>query len=259
MTNETAQNTKQTVLLIHSGGFTSRQWRKLAEMLAPSFNVLTPDLLGYGRSGSWPDGAPFHFRQDLELLETLLRDVNTPVHVGGHSYGGFLALQLARSRPELVRSIAVYEPVAFGILDEVADADARAALALVRREWMPDATGTDEAWLAAFVDWWNGAGAWQRLPEETRNAFRGVGWKLFQEVMTLGADTTDAAGYARITVPTLVMGGSLSPLTERRVVEKLGAALPHASARFLEGVGHMGPVSHAAVVNAVMAEFFATA
>ena len=252
-----SSDSKPLVLLIHSGGFTSRQWRKLAETLAPSFDVLTPDLLGYGRSGAWPDGEPFHFRQDLELLETLLRDVETPVHVGGHSYGGFLALQLALQRPELVRSIAVYEPVAFGILDEVADADARAGLATVRREWLPDASRTDEAWLSAFVEWWNGAGAWQRLPEETRAAFRGVGWKLFQEVMTLGVDATDEAAYARITVPTLVMGGTLSPLTERRVVEKLGAALPNASARFFDGVGHMAPVSHAAMVNAAMAEFFA--
>ena len=38
---------KQTVLLVHSGGFTSRQWRKLADALAPHFRVLAPDLLGY--------------------------------------------------------------------------------------------------------------------------------------------------------------------------------------------------------------------
>lgn len=257
MTNAMSSDSKQTVLLIHSGGFTSRQWRKLAEVLAPSFDVLTPDLLGYGRSGSWPAGEPFHFLQDLEFLQTVLRDVQTPVHVGGHSYGGFLALKLALAYPELVRSIAVYEPVAFGILDEMTDADARAALALVKREWTPDASGADEAWLAAFVDWWNGSGAWQRLPEETRTAFRGVGWKVYQEVLSLAADATDEAGYARIVVPTLVMGGTLSPLTERRVVEKLGAALPNAEARFFEGAGHMGPVSHAAMVNGAMAEFFA--
>jgi pimeloyl-ACP methyl ester carboxylesterase len=254
MTNATA---KQTVLLIHSGGFTSRQWRKLSEALAPQFNVLTPDLLGYGRSGAWPDGKPFHFRQDLELIETLLRDVDAPVHVGGHSYGGFLALKLALSRPELVRSIAVYEPVSFGVLDDVADADAREALSLVTREWTPGAGGADEEWLQEFVDWWNGAGAWQRLPEETRAAFRSAGWKLFQEVLSLVDDTTDQTGYARITVPTLVMGGTLSRLTERRVVEKLGAALPQGSTRFFDGAGHMGPVSHAAQVNEVMAAFFA--
>ncbi|HEX7831874.1 MAG TPA: alpha/beta hydrolase [Thermoanaerobaculia bacterium] len=241
----------ERVLLLHSGGFTSRQWRKLAESLASDYRVDAPDLLGYGATGAWPQGEPFHFRQDLEFL---LSRIDEPVHVVGHSYGGFLALQLALGRPELVRSIAAYEPVAFGILDDVEDADARAPLALVKRTWDADASGVDEAWLASFVDWWNGAGAWSHLPEETRGAFRSVGWKVFQEVMTLAADRTDRATYATITGPTLLLGGANSPMTERRVVEKLGAALPHASARFFDGVGHMGPITHASLVNAAITE-----
>lgn len=246
---------RQRVLMVHSGGFTSRQWRKLAEMLAPDYHVLTPDLLGYGAE-PWPDGKPFHFRDDLALLESLLDAEDAgPAHLVGHSYGGFLALQLALKRPELVRSIAVYEPVAFGILDDREDADARAGLALVKREWNRDGSGADEAWLRAFVDWWNGAGAWERLAEETRASFRTLGWKVFQEVMTLAADTTNAATYGTITVPTLVLGGANSPLTERRVVEKLGTTLPHVTARFFEGVGHMGPISHAPLVNGAIAAF----
>jgi pimeloyl-ACP methyl ester carboxylesterase len=246
---------KQTVLLVHSGGFTSRQWRRLAELLAPDYRVLAPDLLGYGSGAPWPDGEPFHFRQDLAFLESLIGDEGEPVHVVGHSYGGFLALQLALVQPELVRSIAVYDPVAFGILDAVEDAGALRELEGVRRQWEPDASGADEAWLAGFVDWWNGAGSWTRLPEETRAAFRAMGWKVFQEVMSLTADRTDGATYAKIMAPTLVMGGGNSPLTEQRVVERLGAAVPHATVRFFDGAGHMGPVSHASVVNAAIEEF----
>jgi pimeloyl-ACP methyl ester carboxylesterase len=236
-----------TALLIHSGGFTSRQWRKLAEGLAPRYRVLAPDLLGYGASGPWPEGEPFHFRQDLEYLESLLGD--EPVDVVGHSYGGFLGLQLALRRPELVRSIAAYEPVAFGVLDEVEDADALRGLELVKREWEPDGSGADEDWLRRFVEWWNGPGAWERLAEETRGSFRAMGWKVFQEVMSLAADRTDRATYATIAVPTLLLGGEKSPMTERRVIERLGEALPRATVRFFPGVGHMGPISHAALVN----------
>src|SRR5688572_29961491 len=95
--------TQQTVVLIHSGGFTSRQWRKLGEALSSRFRVLAPDLLGYGETGAWPEGEPFHFRQDLDFLEALIDADGEPVHLVGHSYGGFLALQLALRRPELVR------------------------------------------------------------------------------------------------------------------------------------------------------------
>jgi pimeloyl-ACP methyl ester carboxylesterase len=244
--------TTPTVLLIHSGGFTSRQWRKLAEKLAPQYEVLAPDLLGYGQSTPWPAGEPFHFRQDLELLESLLGD--RPAHLVGHSYGGFLALQLALRQPGLVRSIAVYDPVAFGVLDDEADADARGALGNVRMDWRPDANGVDEEWLRSFIEWWNGPGAWERLPKETQGAFRSVGWKVFQEVMSLGADRTSRETYGTISAPALLLGGELTPFTEKRVVERLGAALPNATMHFVEGAGHMGPISHAAIVNPLIAE-----
>jgi len=191
----------QRALLLHSGGFTSRQWRKLSETLAPDFDVVAPDLLGYGESGPWPDGVPFHFRQDLDYVESLLGDGDDRVHLVGHSYGGFLALQLALRRPERVQAIAVYDPVAFGILDPVEDADAWNQLRLVKQTWDRDESGVDEAWLRAFIDWWNGAGAWDRLGEETRRAFRTMGWKVFQEVMSLAADRTDGATYATIAAP----------------------------------------------------------
>jgi pimeloyl-ACP methyl ester carboxylesterase len=227
--------TQPAALLIHSGGFTSRQWRKLGELLAPHFRVVAPNLLGYDTP--WPEGKPFHYRDDLAHLQSLIEE---PMHLVGHSYGGFLALQLALARPDLVRSIAVYDPVAFGAIDE-------SELPQIRRDFDGD------PWLAQFVDWWNGPGSWSRLPEPTRDAFRSVGWKVFQEVMSLSADRTDRATYATITAPALIMGGSESPLPARHVVETLGAALPHATVTFFPA-GHMGPITHAAEVNAAIAK-----
>lgn len=46
------------VLLVHSSGMSSRQWRTLAEELAPSHRVLLPDLSGIGRNPPWPEGEP---------------------------------------------------------------------------------------------------------------------------------------------------------------------------------------------------------
>lgn len=219
------------ILLVHSSGFNARQWRRLAESLTG--NVVVPQLLGY--ETPWPAGEPFHFRQDVEHLAAHL---TAPAHVVGHSYGGFLAMQLALVHPELVKSLALYEPVAFGILDDAQRADVDNVSAL---------TGDLESWLSQFVDWWNGPGAWAALAEPTKNAFRAVGWKVSQEVASLATDRSD---YTSIKVPTLLMTGTDTRPVEQLVVEKLAASMPNARLVRFDGLGHMGPIVAPAAINA---------
>jgi pimeloyl-ACP methyl ester carboxylesterase len=239
------------VLLVHSGGFTSRQWRRLAEDLATDHEVLAPDLIGYGAE-RWPIGEPFDFRQDVERLAAMLGD--TPAHLVGHSYGGLLVTQLALANPTRARSIAVYEPVTFGVLDP-ADADDARALASIAQlgGYRPDDRGVDEAWLQSFVDWWQGDGAWSRLAEETRQAFRDVGWKLSEEVRSLALDRTTRTQYGAILAPTLLLGGGKSQPAETHVLARLAEALPAARLVVFPELGHMGPITHAREVNAAIA------
>jgi pimeloyl-ACP methyl ester carboxylesterase len=226
------------VLLVHASGFSSRQWKRLAAQLP---GAVAPDLIGYGAGASWPEGEPFHFTLDLLRLEALLDDLG-PAHLIGHSYGGLLAALLAMHRPRLVRSLIVYEPVIVGILRSRGETEALAALPV-----LPDEPG--EAWMRAFVDWWNEPGAYDALPAATRAGFLAVGGKVFGEVTSLGRDETPHQAFATIQVPALVLGGSRSPRPARRIVELLGETLPHGEARVLDGMGHMGPLTHAEQVN----------
>jgi pimeloyl-ACP methyl ester carboxylesterase len=227
------------VLLLHSGGFTSRQWKKLDAALAPTHRVLAPDLTGYGAQPRWPIGKPFHFQTDVQLVASL---VTEPMHLVGHSYGGLIALQLALRDPSRVRSLALYEPVAFGVLDPP-ELDSFPAM---------DPAAPD-VWLEAFVDWWNGPGAWRHLPADTQAAFRDVAWKLSEEVASLMADRTGTR-YAAITAPTLLLGGGKTTAAERRVLDALAVTLPHATLRIFPELGHMGPITHANLVNAAIVE-----
>lgn len=225
-------------LLVHSGGFTSRQWKNLEAALAPTHRVLAPDLVGYGARPRWPLAEPFHFQTDVELLMSIATE---PMHVVGHSYGGLLALQLALQQPDRVRSLTLYEPVAFGVLER-AEFDLPAI----------DPAAPD-GWLEAFVDWWNGPGAWHKLGDETKAAFRDVAWKLSEEVRSLSIDRTGAR-YAEVDQPTLLLGGGKTTALERAVLDALAVTLPHATLRIFPELGHMGPITHAAAVNAAIVE-----
>ncbi len=236
---------------MHSGGFTSRQWRRLVTDLGADHEIVNPDLIGYGSESPWPAGAPFHFHRDVDRLVGMLGD--TPAHLVGHSYGGLLAMHVALRAPANVRSIAVFEPVTFGVLGPE-DGETRAIIDLLPA-YQADANGIDEAWLAGFVTWWQGPGVWQSLAPETQQAFRDVGWKLSQEVASLSLDPTSRETYATITAPTLVLGGALTQPAEMQVIQRLSAALPNGTLKVFPGMGHMGPITHGTEVNAAIAAF----
>jgi pimeloyl-ACP methyl ester carboxylesterase len=247
------------VVLLHSGGMSSRQWRSLSERLASSHRVLAPDFLGSGKNPPWPDDVPFGYGLDVAAVARVLDALDGPVHLVGHSYGGLVALTLARTLPHRVRSLAVYDPVAFGVLHDTADPAGLADLERASSQpvFTDETLGGGEAWMQSFVDFWNGPGAWRSLPASSREQFLRVGRKVFREVMSLMADRTGAAAYAAATAPTLLLSGERSPVSAQRVTEVLRGAMPHARREVIAGAGHMGPLTHSAAVEELIAQHIA--
>lgn len=251
----------EPVVLLHSGGMSSRQWRKLGERLAGTWHVLAPDFLGSGDNPPWPEGQPFHFHQDVEAVAALLGTLPRSAHVVGHSYGGLIAMTLARLHPERVRSVAVFDPVTFGVLHRAEDAEGLADLARAEGQpiFLDETRGGGEAWMEAFVDYWNGPGSWRAMTEPSRQAFLRVGRKVFLEVNSLMRDRTAAEEYAHVPGPALLLHGERTPLAARRVVELLARAMPTATLEAIAGAGHMGPLTHPGLVNERIAAHLARA
>lgn len=97
----------EAVVCVHGVSAHGRRYRRLAEeRLAARFHVLAPDLRGHGHSDWEP---PWNLETHLDdVLETFAAE--GPVMWIGHSFGGRLALELAASRPELVRCAVLLDP-----------------------------------------------------------------------------------------------------------------------------------------------------
>jgi pimeloyl-ACP methyl ester carboxylesterase len=98
-------STATPVLLLHGVPQTSVAYRHLFPVLAADRLVLAPDLKGLGASEV---GGPYDVATLVrELAALVLHEVDGPVDVVGHDWGGVLALALAGSRPDLVRRLVV--------------------------------------------------------------------------------------------------------------------------------------------------------
>lgn len=243
------------VVLLHSSQSNGGQWRALLNALAPHFDFLVVDLLGYGKAPAVTTADPqrFRFRDELPRIMDAIQTLNwqQPVTLIGHSYGGALALKLAVEKPIDVRSLVVFEPVAFHLLE--ANEAARLEIESISGQMMnKDATAAT----AAFVDYWNQPGYFAALPDKIQKAMTLQASKVQCDFAALMGEEYDLRDCASIQQPTLLLQGQYTQNSARTVAHKLEVALPAVISRTLP-CGHMGPITHAEAVNVEILEFLA--
>jgi pimeloyl-ACP methyl ester carboxylesterase len=132
------------VVLLHGFLDTGETFQFLVDELPHGWNILAPDLRGFGRSG-W-SGRDYWFPEYLADLDRLL-DIVSPdaaVDLIGHSMGGNIAGLYAGVRPERVRKLVLLE--GFGLPRTAPDmAPAR------YREWLDQLTR--EQGFLSYPDW----------------------------------------------------------------------------------------------------------
>ena len=106
------------VVLVHGSLGDYRTWGKQMDTFSSKYRVIA-----YSRSYAYPnnknvsDSADFSITPHTKDLNELLKALNLgPVHLIGHSYGGFTALLTTMAHPELVKTLTLGEPPVMPLL-----------------------------------------------------------------------------------------------------------------------------------------------
>ena len=222
-----------TVLLLHGGGSDGREWMPLMTDVEADVDVVALDVPGCGGSDDPPGGCTLADLADAVAGVVQELDIG-PVHLGGLSFGGGLALQVAIAHPDVVRSLLLFSAYAgwAGSLppEEVA---ARRAWA---RSFLAGSRPTDPAELVPGL-------LGSPLPPELGDllgqvlatARPGATMSLLEAF----ADADLSADLGDVRCPTLVVHGELDERAPRPVAEALHRGIPGSQLVVLPGVGHM--------------------
>jgi pimeloyl-ACP methyl ester carboxylesterase len=240
----------EVMIGLHCSASSGRQWDAYAKLLPSEMHLVAPELLGYSTGDKWDPATPVSLEAEARRLGPLLFSESGGVHLVGHSYGGAVALQMALRWPDRVKTLTLFEPVRFALLlaDHEHEAVGHAIVSVGRRiGWHVLSARLEEA-AALFVDYWSGTGAWESLPASRRRAVAERMPKVRAEFEALFADTVPAWSYSALKMPLRLIAGTTSPLPGRKVVDIIARECPQAEVVRLEGVGHMGPISHASLL-----------
>ena len=104
-------------LFFHGSGGDLTSWTRQFP-LADAYELLLVDRRGYGESPA--RSFAYNLAQESADLAALL---TAPIHLVGHSYGGLLALLVAATMPQLIRTLTVSEPPAFAVARDHPDVE----------------------------------------------------------------------------------------------------------------------------------------
>jgi esterase len=221
------------ILCLHGAGSSALLWGDAVGALAERGRTIVYDRRGCTRSQR-PDPYPMTSVADqaddaVGLLDALGA---TPAVLIGRSYGGEIAVEVARRHPTAVRALVLLEPALLTLSDEArawADrmlADVRAAAA------DGPAAAADRFYRIVLGDQ-----TWAGLPDEIHEIFLDNGPTLLAE-LTGEWTTPTAEGLAHLTQPALIVSGESSPPVFQAADATLAGMIPGARHEVIGG-GHL--------------------
>lgn len=229
-------------LLLHGLGAVAATWAPVLAAFRGHCRLLVPELSSLGGTACPGDGLAIQpgVRVLAQLLERELG--GRPATVAGISLGGWMAVRLALSRPDLVSRLALID--AGGYRDQ--DWDAIQSLVTVE-----DLAGIDRLYPALFVKvpWVMRVSRPGFLKAYTSPAVKGTLAGLTEE------DTFDADDLARLRVPTALIWGERDGLFNLETARAMAAALPDPHFKLLPDCGHAVHIECPGLLVKALAEF----
>lgn len=246
-----------TVVCLHANASHSAQWRSLMTQLSTGYRVLAPDSFGAGQSPDWPSDRVISLSDEVALLAPVIAQISASFALVGHSYGAAVALKLAMTYPDQVHALVLYEPTLFSLID--AEGPSPNEADGIRHTVATAAAALDagNAHLAAqtFIDYWMGAGSWDKTPAERQPAIANSVVNVRRWAHALFTEPTPLSDFAKLDIPVLCMTGGQSTLPAHGAARRLLSVLPHAVHREFPELGHMGPITHPELVNRAIEAF----
>jgi 3-oxoadipate enol-lactonase len=227
---------RSRLVLVHSALGDSRLWRRQVAALAERFDVVAPDLPGWGEEPLPIE--PFSFVDAVTQ--------HLPGLLVGNSFGGAIALRTALAHPDLVHKLVL---VGTGLpewqwTEEMQDYFAREQAAVDAGDLAAATEVNLEFWVAP-----------QHRDEVRPQQLRALELQTAHEEP--GLLWPELAPLSALDVPTLVIVGDQDKADFLKIAEHVASEIPGAELVVIEGAGHLVGLDRPDELNGLLLGFLA--
>lgn len=225
------------ILLVHGSLSDFTMWSAQMDVLGRNHRVIA-----LSRRYHWPNASKedpkdytpqLHANDVAAFIQALKLG---PVHLVGHSYGGFICAYVAKEHPEVARSVTLIEPPIFSFLppQPVPPPFITSALSLF-------AKGEDDSAVKAFIDGVEGPGSFDQLsPKVQRHMLLNA--RELRSELRMPSDrylpTLTCEDVRQIKAPMFLVKGAKSPDFLRAIIDQMHTCMPSSSETEISAASH---------------------
>jgi len=250
-----------SVHFTHANGFNAETYVPILSPLAGEAHLLASDLRGHGFTMLPADSATHTtwLTYPADLIRVLDAIRAGPYVLAGHSMGGTTSLLVAAQRPDLVKALVLFEPVAREFPPGIDIENSPYVQSAVRRRAVFADTATARR---AYT----GRGAFRTWPDETLDAYLRGGLKPDAEGVRLACDPRWEAqnfrlgpsgvrdAIAKLQCPVIVFAGTENSTTGPEILALIRETHPAAHIEVIEGATHFLPMERPDLVRQAIRE-----
>lgn len=243
----------EPLLLVHGHPFDHTMWNPQVEALSDSYQIITPDLRGYGKTGL--PNTPTKFEDyATDLLQLADHLGIEKFHTAGLSQGGQIVMEIYRQAPHRVKSLI--------LADTFASADTPEA----KQARYDAADKFEKEGMTAYAD----DAIYKMLRRENVAKMPDVAnflLSMMKASSPKGAATAVRARAERIdylnqvlpgiAIPTLIIVGRQDEFTPVAKAEEMHKAIKSSRLVVIEDAGHLPNLEHPDEFNKVVRDFLA--
>jgi pimeloyl-ACP methyl ester carboxylesterase len=253
--NYIEQGQGEPVVFVHGSFSDHRVWEAQRKSISPRYRYIALDQRYFG-SALWQDNAEkFSVTTHANDLAAFIERLGTgPVHAVGWSYGGTVLLVLAAQRPDLLKSLFLYEPALASV---VTDPTERKTMGEDRKGLAPAVAASksndQKKAVQLFSDWvLNQPGGFDGLPPTVRDIFVENSRTIPPFLSSPAQPDITCAQLSRLKVPVTVAKGQQTRPSFSILADSTHRCLAGSRLVVVPDARHMAPVTHASDLNAAI-------
>lgn len=250
---------KTPLVLIHGFPFNHTMWQTQIDVLASTYQVIAPDLRGFGETPLDEPEGEFETDQGIsmeayavDLLAVLDQlQIDEPVILCGFSMGGYILWQFARQFPERVKALVLADTRTAADTAEASAGRLKMADGVLQN-------GTDAipaAMLPKLLSVNTLANRLELVEQVTKMLLQESPAAIAAAQRGMARRPDVQSELANFDWPALVLVGAEDVISPPAEMRELAASLPQAEFCELANAGHMSPLENPAAFNQALLKF----